>query len=224
MNETSNKRDSKDNEVVMLEERVESEKNLKDELKKAYEEAVEHSDEFFYKLQPKDESADIIRELLLTNKREIEYTSFTIEDMAVESISTYGYEKPVINSFLDDQAKTIESAGTVQNQSEDSLSATTDTAYTVGVYGVTTDVECDLGDLFDFADNLLTTTQKSFILQDVTIEAPDGDTLVGAKSGDVEGTITYKYYMAPEIPKPAALAADDKDNAKEESKDDSSES
>ncbi len=219
MNETSNTRDSKDNEVVMLEERVEKEKNLKDELQKAYDDAVEHSDEYFYKLEPKDEVADVIKDILLTDNREIDYTTFAIQDLSVESISSYDFSDVQVNSFLDYQAKTIQNAGIDQSAAQDILAGTVANAYTVGVYNVDTDFKCDIGDLFDFADNLLTSNQKSFILQEVAIQfGEEGKSLVGVDSGEIEGSITYKYYMAPEIPKPAALGGDDdkKDEAKED--------
>lgn len=212
MNDTSKTKDSKENEVITLQERVDQEKNLKDELQKAYDEAVEHSNEFFYKVDTKESVTDTIRELLTTNKRKVVNTSFQIADMATNSVTPYAtVDKGLNASYLDEQAKLIENSGAAA-QEETAQNTKANVAITISTYAVTSDYKCTMEDLLDFADSLQTTDQQSFIIQSAEITDVN-------ETGELEGSMTFNYYMAPEIPKPAALGGDKKDEAKDDKKD-----
>ncbi|MBR1749485.1 MAG: hypothetical protein IJ740_01205 [Ruminococcus sp.] len=223
MSETSHKKDTKENEVVQLQTRVDDEANLKEDLQKAYDQAVEHSNEYFYKLDAKEEVTDNIRALLKTNKREIVNTDYSIEDLSLATVSAYSYDVEELLSLLEEQAKAVKDAkvadpnaesgeGDAATQAQSTASKTLALANTVSTYEVTSDFECTLDELYDFADTLLTTDQQSFIIKSCTIE--------DVSENDVTGEISFNYYMAPEIPKPAALGGDKKDDAKDEAKDD----
>ena len=214
MNDTSRKKDSKDNEVITLQERVDSEKNLMEDLQKAYDDAVKHSDEFFYKVDTKEAVTDNVRELLKTSKREIVNKDYSIDDISLASVTAYGSKNTgaAAKSILETQADVVQNGTTaVQNKNNNTVKTI---ANTVSNYRITTDYECKLDEIFDFADTLLSTDQQSFIIQSINIEDVNSDT--------VTGDISFNYYMAPEIPKPAALVGDDdkKDEAKDDSKED----
>lgn len=214
MGDTSKTKDSKDNEVITLQERVEQEKNLKEDLQKAYDLAVEHSNEFFYKVDTKEGVTDTIRDLLYTKQREIVNSSFTISDMSANTVSPYASkDKAEVESYLDQQARLIEN--TTQADATAQVPTASNVAITISTYAVTTDYTCTIEELLDFADSLQSTDQQSFIIQSASIEDV-------SETGDIEGNLTFNYYMAPEIPKPAALGGNDKDDAKDEAKDDES--
>ncbi len=227
MSDTSKKKDSKENEVVQLQTRVDEEANLKEDLQKAYDNAVAHSNEYFYKLDAKEEVTDNIRNLLVTDKREIVNTDYTIDDLSLATITAYSYDVEEILSLLDEQAKAVKdakaapadgstdaNANTEQAQAQATASATLALANTVNTYEVKSDFTCTLDELFDFADTLLTTDQQSFIIKNCEI--------TDVTENEVTGEISFSYYMAPEIPKPAALGGDKDDAKKDEAKDDSS--
>lgn len=214
MSDTSKTKDSKDNEVVMLQQRVDDEKNLKDDLQKAYDSAVAHSNEYFYKLDTKEAVTDVIRKLLYTSKRKIVNTSYAIEDLTSTAVVPYSYTKAEVTSSLQDQVNLIKNstAGTAKTDG----TAVPEVAVVISSYAISSDYECTLEELLAFADSLESTDQQSFIIQAVGIEDIN-------EKGKIKGEMKFNYYMAPEVPKPAALGGDDKkDEAKDDKKDDSS--
>ena len=212
MNDTSKTKDSKDNEVVTLQNRVDDEKNLKEDLQKAYDDAVEHSNEYFYKLDTKEAVTDTIRELLYTNTRKVVNTKYSIDDLSNNVVTPYASSNEnLVVSSLGEQVKLINNSTGTQTE-EQTLTANAGTAITISTYAVTSDYECTLEELLDFADSLESTDQQSFIIQTVKIEDVN-------ETGKITGEMTFNYYMAPEIPKPAALGGDKKDEKKDEAKD-----
>ena len=210
MSDTSKKKDSKDNEVITLQERVDAEKNLKDDLQKAYDSAVEHSNEYFYKLDTKEEVTDVIRELLYTSKREIVNTTYSIEDLSDVAVTPYDVAVAGdLNNASSLQQQVDAINGKVVNNQVQAVPQNTAVA-TVSAYSINSDYECTLEELLDFADSLESTDQQSFIIQTIEIEDVN-------ETGKIQGEMTFNYYMAPEVPKPAALGGDEK---KDEKKDD----
>lgn len=210
MSDTSKKKDSKDNEVITLQERVDAEKNLKDDLQKAYDSAVEHSNEYFYKLDTKEEVTDVIRELLYTSKREIVNTTYSIDDLSDIAVTPYDVKVAGdLNNASSLQQQVDAINGKVAND-QAQATAQASVVATVSAYTINSDYECTLEELLAFADSLESTDQQSFIIQTIKIEDVN-------ETGKIQGDMTFNYYMAPEVPKPAALGGDEK---KDEKKDD----
>ena len=213
MNETSKTKDSKDNEVVVLQQRVDDEKNLKDDLQKAYDQAVEHSNEYFYKLDTKEAVTDVIRELLYTSKRKIVNTTYTISDLGSSQVTKYSYNKADVKSSLQEQVDIINNSSLNADQNN---TVNAPVAVSIYTYDVESDYECTLEELLAFADSLESTDQQSFIVQSITVEDVN-------EKGKIVGQMAFKYYMAPKVPKPAALGGEDeKEESKDESKSDDS--
>ena len=212
MNETSKTKDSKDNEVVTLQQRVDQEASLKDDLQKAYDDAVAHSNEYFYKVETKEDVTDNVRKLLHTKKRDIVNANYTISDIASTVVTSYAYSKEEIKSSLQDQVNIIQNSSATTNTEQ--TAAVTPVTITISSYDIQSDYECTLDELLAFSDSLESTNQKSFIIETIDVEDVN-------EKGKITGEMTFKYYMAPEVPKPAALGGDDK---KDEAKSDSDES
>lgn len=217
MSDTSKKKDSKDNEVITLQERVDAEKNLKDDLQKAYDSAVEHSNEYFYKLDTKEAVTDVIRELLYTSKREIVNTTYTIEDLSDVAVTPYDVAVAGdLNNASSLQQQVDAINGKVVNNQAQAVPQKNTAVATVSAYSINSDYECTLEELLAFADSLESTDQQSFIIQTIEIEDVN-------ETGKIQGDMTFNYYMAPEVPKPAALGGDEKkDEKKDDKKDDDS--
>ena len=216
MDEKSKLKDSKDNEVVILQQRVDAEKNLKDDLQKAYDAAVEHSEEYFYKVDTKENVTDKVRELLYTSKRKIVNTDYKIDDMTTSIVTPYEYNEEEVLSSLEEQIKLI-SDPTAANQVAAADAGAAMVLISISTYGISSDYECTLDELLAFADSLETTDQQSFIIQTVEVEDVN-------ETGKIQGEMTFNYYMAPEIPRPSALGPAPKSDSKDkkDSKDDSS--
>ncbi len=208
MDDKSKTKDSKDNEVVVLQQRVDDEANLKDELQKAYDQAVEHTDEYFYKLDTKEAVTDTVRDLLYTKKREIVNTSYKIEDLESNAVSNYSYSKQSVSSSLQEQVDLINNSGKTDADDANAMAG----PVSIYAYSIDSDYECTLDELLAFADSLESTDQQSFIIQSISIEDVN-------EKGKITGEMSFKYYMAPKVPKPAALGGDD-DDKKDEAKDD----
>lgn len=209
MDEKSKTKDSKDNEVVVLQQRVDQEANLKDDLQKAYDQAVEHTDEYFYKLDTKESVTDTVRDLLYTKKREIVNTSYSIGDLESNAVTKYTYTQQSVSSSLQEQVDLIKNSGKKDDSVDPNLNAAPVSIY---AYSIGSDYECTLDELLAFADSLESTDQQSFIIESVEIEDVN-------EKGKIKGEMSFKYYMAPKVPKPAALGGDDEDK-KDEAKDD----
>ena len=218
MSDTSKKKDSLDNEVVTLQQKVDKEKDLKDQLQKAYDEAVEHSNEYFYKLDTKENVTDNVRELLYTNKRKIVNTDYKIDDLVNNIVTPYEYSETELLSSLEEQVKLINdpASANATAAAANNANKVVPVAISISTYEISSDYECTLDELLAFADSLESSDQQSFIIQTVKIEDVN-------EKGKIQGDMTFNYYMAPEIPKPSALGGDDKkDEAKDDKKDDSS--
>ncbi len=208
MDDKSKTKDSKDNEVVVLQQRVDQEANLKDDLQKAYDQAVEHTNEYFYKLDTKESVTDTVRDLLYTKKREIVNTSYTIGDLESNAVTNYSYSKAEVSSSLQEQVNLIKNSGKAEEKTDPNAAAPA----SIYAYSIDSDYECTLEELLAFADSLESTDQQSFIIQSISIEDVN-------EKGKITGQMSFKYYMAPKVPKPAALGGDDEDK-KDEAKDD----
>ena len=210
MDEKSKTKDSKDNEVVVLQQRVDQEANLKDDLQKAYDQAVEHTNEYFYKLDTKESVTDTVRDLLYTKKREIVNTSYKINDLESNAVTNYSYSKAEVSSSLQEQVDLIKNSGKKDDSVDPNLNAAAPAS--IYAYSIDSDYECTLEELLAFADSLESTDQQSFIIESISVEDVN-------EKGKITGQMAFKYYMAPKVPKPAALGGDD-DDKKDEAKDD----
>lgn len=205
MSTTQSNLSTKETELTTLKNQATEEENLPQTIKKDYDAAVESAN-YFYPFEDKEVATNKIRALMTTSKRDIEHTTFTIDDYASKSITAYSFSKAEVDDSLTPYVDQVTNASvaTTDTTSTNATATPVSTAAisAIGCYTITTDFKCSFTELTDFIDDLQTTDQKSLIIDSCEITDITADT--------IEGNLSFTYYMAPTLVNPLDVnSADD---------------
>lgn len=204
VNDASNLLSDKQMELAGKQQRIEDDKNLKQDIKDAYAKATETAS-VFYPRMIQHKAATTVQTLLdggeNVDKKAVRNQNLTVSTINRSNIKRYVYTPNNVNASLDTIVSKVseeEATGQIVEKAIDM------TAYTFSFSFVS-----EKQDLMKFLDSLQTNEQRSLVVTSLSIANVEEN----EDTTEWSGSMTMTFYMAPELPDPKDV--DDKDKESE---------
>lgn len=204
VNDASNLLSDKQMELAGKQQRIEDDKNLKEDIKVAYAKATETAS-VFYPRMIQHYAAKKVQTLLDggenvdIDNRIIKNQNLTVSTINRSNIKRYVYSPNEVNASLDTIVSKVseeEATGQIVEKAIDM------TAYTFSFSFV-----AEKQDLMKFLDSLQTNEQRSLVVTSLSIANVDEN----EDTTEWAGSMNMIFYMAPELPEPDDVNKQDKE-------------
>lgn len=187
--------DSKEMELSQLQTQIKEDENLPQETQDAFDKAKNTAD-VFYDVMPQYEAAQTVQKMLdggenKSSDSQIKNLNLSISELGTTSLNRFTYAP---NS----QSTTIDAIVDGNSGDETTTTGTAESTIDVNSYNMSFDFECNKSNLMNFLNNLETYSQKSLVINELSI-ADVGDNQDGST---FTGSISLTFMMVRDIPGP----------------------